>query len=322
MKKILAMAVLFAFSAALSTANAGGKKDKKKTQKKAMIMSTPSDSLSYIAGMATTNGLDTYLKQQYGIDQSNMNDFMRGLKEGIENSGNTGYKAYAAGLQIASMLEERIYPSIQKEFAGTPDSISKEFFTEGFMASMNKDNSQFTDSAALAIFTARRLSNKAAKDEQLYGQNRRDGEKWLEDNAKKEGVVTLPSGLQYKIITKGEGAIPQRTDRVIVKYEGKTIDGTVFDSSYKRDPQTSTFRADQVIKGWTEALTIMPVGSKWELYIPQQLAYGERQAGKIKPYSMLIFTVELIDIEQPEGSKTVDSPKSGKPVVLKKNAKK
>ena len=119
----------------------------------------------------------------------------------------------------------------------------------------------------------------------------------MAENAKKEGVVTLPSGLQYKVITMGEGEKPLKDQTVEVKYEGKMIDGTVFDSSYKRNPPTSKFRCDQVIKGWTEALQLMPVGSKWELYIPQELAYGERQAGQIKPFSALIFTVELMGIE-------------------------
>jgi len=121
--------------------------------------------------------------------------------------------------------------------------------------------------------------------------------KWLEDNKMKEGVVTLPSGLQYKVITAGKGKVATKSDNVTVKYEGKMIDGTVFDSSYKRNPDTTTFRPDQVIKGWTEALCLMPEGSKWELYIPQELAYGERQAGKIKPYSTLIFTVEVVSVE-------------------------
>ena len=114
----------------------------------------------------------------------------------------------------------------------------------------------------------------------------------------KEGVITTPSGLQYKVLVKGDGEVPQRTDKVKVHYEGRLIDGTVFDASAKHGSEPSSFRADQVIKGWTEALTMMPVGSKWELYIPQELAYGERQAGQIPPYSTLIFQVELVGIEK------------------------
>ena len=105
------------------------------------------------------------------------------------------------------------------------------------------------------------------------------------------------SGLQYKIIKEGNGAIPTDSSKVKVNYKGTLIDGTQFDSSYDRKEPT-TFRANQVIKGWTEALTMMPVGSKWELYIPQELAYGAREAGQIKPFSTLIFEVELVGIEK------------------------
>ncbi|WP_373829335.1 FKBP-type peptidyl-prolyl cis-trans isomerase, partial [Bacteroides heparinolyticus] len=114
----------------------------------------------------------------------------------------------------------------------------------------------------------------------------------------KEGVVTTPSGLQYKIITKGDGAIPADTSKVKVNYKGTLIDGTEFESTYKRN-EPATFLANQVIKGWTEALTMMPVGSKWELYIPYNLAYGSRETGgQIKPFSVLIFELELLGIEK------------------------
>ena len=124
------------------------------------------------------------------------------------------------------------------------------------------------------------------------------GQAFLEENKKRPGVVVLPSGLQYEIIKEGTGKKPQATDQVRCHYEGTLIDGTEFDSSYKRNEPT-TFRANQVIKGWTEALTMMPVGSKWELYIPQELAYGSRETGgQIKPFSTLIFEVELVSIEK------------------------
>lgn len=134
--------------------------------------------------------------------------------------------------------------------------------------------------------------------EKKYADNKAAGEKFLAENKTKEGVVTTPSGLQYKVITKGTGAIPADTSKVKVNYKGTLIDGTEFDSSYKRK-EPATFRANQVIKGWTEALTMMPVGSKWELYIPQDLAYGARETGgQIKPFSTLIFEVELVGIEK------------------------
>ena len=107
----------------------------------------------------------------------------------------------------------------------------------------------------------------------------------------------LPSGVQYKVLKEGTGAVPSDTSLVKVNYEGKTLEGKVFDSSYQRN-QPANFRANQVIKGWTEALTHMPAGSVWEVYIPQELAYGERQQGSdIKPFSMLIFKIELLEVD-------------------------
>ena len=134
---------------------------------------------------------------------------------------------------------------------------------------------------------AKAEAGKAAKAE---------GEKFLTENAKKDGINVTKSGLQYEVLTEGTGKKPKATDTVRCHYEGRLLDGTVFDSSYKRG-EPATFGVNQVIKGWTEALTLMPVGSKWELYIPQQLAYGDREQNqKIPPYSMLIFTVELLEI--------------------------
>ena len=122
------------------------------------------------------------------------------------------------------------------------------------------------------------------------------GQAFLDENAKKEGVVTLPSGLQYEIITEGTGDKAAATDQVQCHYEGKLLDGSVFDSSYKRN-QPATFGVNQVIPGWVEALQLMPAGSKWRLYIPSDLAYGAQGAGDvIPPHSTLIFDVELLDV--------------------------
>lgn len=119
---------------------------------------------------------------------------------------------------------------------------------------------------------------------------------FLVQNAKKPGVKTLPSGLQYRIIKNGTGDIPKATSLVTCNYEGRTIDGKVFDSSYKRN-MPITLRANQVMKGWEEALTHMSAGSIWEVYIPQSLGYGNREQGSIKPYSTLIFKIQLISVE-------------------------
>jgi FKBP-type peptidyl-prolyl cis-trans isomerase FklB len=130
--------------------------------------------------------------------------------------------------------------------------------------------------------------------------NKKQGATFLAENKTKEGVVTLPSGLQYKILQPGTGPKPTATDTVVCNYRGTLIDGKEFDSSYKRG-QPATFPVGQVIKGWTEALQLMPVGSKWQLFLPPDLAYGERSAGPdITPFSTLIFEVELVSIKPPE----------------------
>ncbi len=131
-------------------------------------------------------------------------------------------------------------------------------------------------------------------------ENKVKGDTFLAENATKKGVQKTASGLQYRVITKGKGAVPTKDDKVKVHYEGRTIDGKVFDSSIKRGEPTE-FGVTQVIKGWTEALQLMPVGSKWEVFIPSELAYGERGAGQdIKPNEALIFTIELLDIIKKE----------------------
>ncbi|MCI7575175.1 MAG: FKBP-type peptidyl-prolyl cis-trans isomerase [Bacteroidales bacterium] len=130
-----------------------------------------------------------------------------------------------------------------------------------------------------------------------YGKNLEEGEEFLAQNALRDGVKTTESGLQYEIIKEGKGKVPTTEDKVKVHYHGTLIDGTVFDSSVDRG-EPIVFGVTQVIKGWTEALQMMPVGSKWKLYIPYDLAYGEREAGQIPPYSTLIFEVELLGIEK------------------------
>ena len=132
--------------------------------------------------------------------------------------------------------------------------------------------------------------------EAKYGENKAAGEKFLAENAKKEGVVTLPSGLQYEVLVEGNGKQPKATDRVQCHYEGTLIDGTVFDSSIRRG-EPAVFGVSQVIAGWVEALQLMKEGAKWRLYIPQNMAYGAHGAGEqIPPYSALVFDVELIKV--------------------------
>ena len=151
---------------------------------------------------------------------------------------------------------------------------------------------------AMSHNEAREIVNKyfMELEEKMNAENIEKGKAFLAENAQKEGIVTLPSGLQYEVITEGNGKKPSATDRVKCHYEGTLIDGTLFDSSIKRG-QPAVFGVNQVIKGWVEALQLMSEGSKWRLFIPSELGYGAQQAGDmIPPHSTLIFEVELIEV--------------------------
>lgn len=294
MKKIF----LFTLLAAGVLSASAAKKIKKVElpQTTAIELKSGSDSISYAAGYSLTEGLIPYLQQQFKVDTAYMADFIQGLKDARDKANDPRFVAYQAGGQIASMIKDRMIAGISGELQDTPDSLVADLFYEGFFASLQKDTAKFTQANAQQFFTKRMEQDKAAKDEKLYGENKRKGIEFLAANAKKDSVVTTPSGLQYKVLVMGNGPKPTSTQEVQVKYEGHLIDGTEFDSSYKRSDPITKFKANQVIKGWTEALTMMPVGSKWEVYVPQELGYGSQNMGKIPPYSTLIFTVELVDI--------------------------
>ena len=143
----------------------------------------------------------------------------------------------------------------------------------------------------------KRLAAARQKEiKEIADKNLAQGKAFLEENKKKDGVVTLPSGLQYKVLTEGSGKMPKATDSVTVHYRGTLINGTEFDSSYKRG-QPATFQVGKVIRGWTEALQLMKEGAKWQLMIPPQLAYGDRGTSTIPPNSTLIFEVELVAVK-------------------------
>lgn len=255
------------------------------------------DSLSYSLGMSQTRGLKEYLVGN-GVDTTYMAEFIKGLNEGASKTSKKDI-AYMTGLQIGQQISGRMMKGVNQELFGSDSTktISKENFLAGFVAgTLGKGGLMTAEQAQTYAQTAMERVKAKAMEEQ-FGPNKKAGEKFLAENKTKEGVKTTPSGLQYKVITEGKGAVPADTCNVKVNYKGTLIDGTEFDSSYKRN-EPATFRANQVIKGWTEALTMMPVGSKWILYIPQELAYGSREAGQIKPFSTLIFEVELLSIEK------------------------
>lgn len=298
------LALVLVASASFCQAFTGGKKDKKKGKKAKVetpvTLNTASDSLSYAMGMDATNGLIPYLQQQLGVDTAYMDKFLEGFKAAFDKEqNNKELTAYSAGIQIAKMLEDRMVPQAIQQMSTEEDSVSGDLFYKGFLASLQKDSTLFNNDNAKKLVIKKREAIKQEKDkkqEEINQANIKKSMEFLTINATKDGVKTTSSGLQYKVLQEGNGEIATKDDEVEVKYEGKLIDGTIFDSSYERNPQTTKFRPTQVIKGWTEALTMMPEGSIWELYIPYTLAYGERGAGKIPPYSTLIFKVELIKV--------------------------
>jgi FKBP-type peptidyl-prolyl cis-trans isomerase len=286
-----------------------GKASKAKTSKKASsktaaaVVDTVSVAdFSYAMGLAQSEGLVQYLAQRLNVDTTQMQEFMRGFNETVANPENKKLANYSAGIQIGQQVTGQIIPSVNKQITDNDNSkfLNEKQFMEGFTAGAQHSGMKLPLDSAKKIVQKQMTYYHGALMEKKYGDNRRAGEEFLAKNAKNDSVKLVPdSRVQYKVLKQGNGAVPKATDKVKVNYEGKLIDGTVFDSSYKRN-KPATFECNRVIKGWTEALTHMPVGSTWEIYIPQDLAYGDNDRNdKIKPYSTLIFKVELLSIEEP-----------------------
>ena len=253
------------------------------------------DTLSYVFGMARTQGLKEYLSQT-GVDTTYMADFIKGLNEGANSGDDKKKAAYYAGIQIGQQIANQWVSGMNRELFGddSTKTISLKNLMAGFVSGINNNGLMTVDSAQ-QVAQVMMQSIKAKELEKTYGSNKEAGEKFLAANKTKEGVKTLPSGVQYKVIKEGNGPIPADTSLVKVHYEGKTVEGKVFDSSYERGEPVN-LRCNQTIKGWTDAMVHMPAGSIWEVYIPQDLAYGEREQGDIKPFSTLIFKIELIEV--------------------------
>ena len=255
------------------------------------------DSMSYAIGMAQTQGLKEYLVNQLGVDSAYMGEFIKGLNEGANAGDNKKKAAYYAGIQIGQQIANQMVKGINHEVFGedSTKTISMKNFMAGFISGTTGKNGLMTMEQAGTVAQTKMQEIKAREMEKTYGPNKEEGEKFLAANAKKDGVKTLPSGVQYKVLKEGTGAIPADTSLVKVHYEGRLLNDSVFDSSYKRG-EPITLRCNQTIKGWTDAIVNMPAGSIWEVYIPQELAYGEREQGMIKPFSALVFKIELLEV--------------------------
>ena len=255
------------------------------------------DSMSYAIGMAQTQGLKEYLVDRLGVDTAYMGEFIKGLNEGANAGDNKKKAAYYAGIQIGQQIANQMVKGINHEIFGedSTKTISMKNFMAGFVSGTTGKEGLMTVEQAQTVAQTKMQEIKTREMEKTYGPNKEEGEKFLAANAKKDGVKTLESGVQYKVLKEGTGAIPADTSLVKVHYEGHLLNDSVFDSSYKRG-EPITLRCNQTIKGWTDAMVHMPAGSIWEVYIPQDLAYGEREQGMIKPFSVLKFKIELIEV--------------------------
>ena len=237
------------------------------------------------------------------INAPKLNDFIKGLIEGMNQEEKS---AYANGLSIGVQFSQQMLPQFNTMLFGTDSTkkVNNDQILAGLISVLKNQQLAIGKMEASNLIQTEVEKSQAAEtarqEEDLkiqYKDSIAAGDAYMAENAKREGVVTLPSGLQYEVLRAGTGAIPADTDQVKVHYHGTLIYGTVFDSSVDRG-EPATFGVTQVIPGWTEALKLMPVGSKWRLYVPYNLAYGSADRGTIKPFSNLIFDVELLGIEK------------------------
>lgn len=288
MKKLSIVAALAIAAASFTACNNSATKADLKTDL---------DTLSYAIGMAQTNGLKDYLVQRLGVDTAYMDDFLKGVNEGVNAGDDKKKNAYMAGLQIGQQISTQMVKGINHELFGndSTQTISLKNFMAGFSTAVLGGKGLMTQEQALQTAQTKMDKIKAAAMEKQYGDNKKKGEEFVANYAKKDGVKKLDKGIFYTVINEGNGPLPKDTSMVTLQYEGKLIDGTVFDSSYQRG-KAVPMRVNQVIPGFTEALLHMPVGSVWEVCIPQEQAYGAREAGKIKPFSALVFKIELVSL--------------------------
>lgn len=250
-----------------------------------IVLETTLDSINYAFGVANGTDVRAYVLAE-DTTGDGFNEFVKAVNAGLKKKC-INPQNIAMGEQIGKTIKEQEANGL----VGVEQLVTDfELIKQGFINGLYQDESQFTQQEA-----ADYIQNAIASLK--YGQTKQESEEFLAANATKDGVIVTESGLQYEVIKMGKGPKPSATDRVRVHYHGTLIDGTVFDSSVERG-EPITFGLNQVIAGWTEGVQLMPVGSKFRFYIPQELGYGAREAGSIPPYSTLIFEVELLGIEK------------------------
>ena len=254
-------------------------------------LTNQTDSLNYTFGYS--NGMEIY--QYYLANDTTgekLQQLLKGIQAGLKEKPAQNPQLQGLGTQIGQTLKMQAEQGLMGDSTLTLDF---ELIKQGLLNGLLGYEGQMTGIEAQTYLQTTMTARQ-------FGPNKEAGEQFLAANALREEVTTTESGLQYEILEEGTGPKPTETDRVKVHYHGTLVDGTVFDSSVDRG-EPATFGVNGVIAGWTEALQLMPVGSKWKLYIPYELAYGERGNSGIQPYSALIFEVELLGIEEAETEK-------------------
>ncbi len=290
--KAISILILSLLAAGVCSAAGPRKKKSEKQQPVAeKVLPVPADTFSYAMGVAQSQGLRVYLQQREGVDSAHLSYVVKALTDAVAmNEAQLQQQmAYAAGLRIAMMNRLQVVPTLNQQATGKRDTTYTDLtlFTRGLTDALSARNTLTADSAMAIVQRQMDYYQQQLKERNAA---------YLEENKKRDGVKTTSSGLQYRVIKQGTGAVATDTTEVEVHYEGKLVDGTVFDSSYRRG-KPATFRPNQVIKGWTEALKMMPEGSVYELCIPYELGYGARGTQNIPPYSTLIFKVEVLKVK-------------------------
>ena len=282
---VVALAATLSFSAFAAKKT---KKNNKKVAQPVMVKPVSPADFSYAAGVAQSASLAQFLAQRSGVDSAHIKDFVEGLNKEVSADEAAKLRALLASIDIKKQMPQ-IVQSMNQQATGKGDTtyVDATTFIKGLTEGLLKTNTLSADSA-----TKIEQQQYDYYTQQLKTRNA----DFLKNYAKQKGVKSTASGLLYKVIKEGDGAMPTDTSEVEVHYEGKLVDGTVFDSSYKRG-ETATFAVNQVIKGWSEAVKLMKVGAEYEVCLPYEIAYGERGTRGIPPYSTLIFKIELKGIK-------------------------
>lgn len=285
MKKLTLVALAVAAAATFTACGNKGKKAELKTD---------IDSLSYAAGVASSPMMKQAMMSMQ-IDSTYEDEVIRGIYAGIKGADDKKKAAYNAGIILGEQLAMMNKGASQDVFSGdSTQTLSLDNIVAGFVAGATTKNLKMTMDQARTISNEKMVAIKAKYAAKKYGPQKKKADAFMAANAKKAGIKKLGKGVQYKVLTEGSGAIPKPDQTVKLNYELKTVDGKTIETTFGKQP--AMMPVGGVIPGFTEALTHMPVGSKWVVYIPYDAAYGAQQTGPIEPFSNLIFTIELLEI--------------------------